>query len=214
RQPIAALHEISRLIGQWVIHQKNPKASVVSSDVFRAAAEMFWKHDRAWDLNTHEGKAMAATQIIDRTIVKDSLGLCDSTWPLMVSGNTPDHLGDATLESRLFTTVTGIEIDEAELNRYGERIFNLERLILLREGRRPKIDDAPAEYNFNEPVQTVFMNPKVQIPGPGEEVLSRKGRVLDKQAYEEMRKEFYTLRGWDPETGVQKPETLEKLGLT
>jgi aldehyde:ferredoxin oxidoreductase len=29
-----------------------------------------------------------------------------------------------------------------------------------------------------------------------------------------MRKEFYELRGWDAESGLQKIETLEKLGLS
>jgi aldehyde:ferredoxin oxidoreductase len=29
-----------------------------------------------------------------------------------------------------------------------------------------------------------------------------------------MRKEFYELRGWDPETGRQKAKTLERLGLS
>jgi hypothetical protein len=29
-----------------------------------------------------------------------------------------------------------------------------------------------------------------------------------------MRKEFYDLRGWDSESGLQKAETLEHLGLS
>jgi aldehyde:ferredoxin oxidoreductase len=214
RQPIAMLHEISRIIGQWVVHQDHPEASPVSSDVYRAAAKAFWNHDKAWDLNSPEGKAMAATRIIDRTLVKDSLGLCDSSWPLMVTGNTPDRLGDPALESQLFSAVTGMETGEEELYRYGERIFNLERAILLREGRKAKVDDVPAEFNFTEPVQTVFMNPKVLVPGPGNEILNRRGKVLERKDFEAMRKEFYEIRGWDPDTGLQKPETLEKLGLT
>ncbi|MFC1885470.1 hypothetical protein ACFLZM_00215 [Thermodesulfobacteriota bacterium] len=28
-----------------------------------------------------------------------------------------------------------------------------------------------------------------------------------------MRRKFYELRGWDPETGVQLPSTLKQLGL-
>ena len=157
---------------------------------------------------------MAATKIIDRTYVKDSLLLCDSVWPLMVSWNTPDHVGDPTLESKLFSAVTGIDTDEAELNQYGERIFNLQRSVLLREGRRPKVDDVPDEFNFVDPVQYVFMNPNVIVPGPGDEVISRKGKTLDRDVFEEMRKEFYELRGWDSESGVQKAETLERLGLS
>jgi len=214
RQPIAMLHEVSWLTGLWVMNQANPKSSPVTSEVFRAAATTFWGSDKAWDLNTHEGKAVAAARIIDRTYVKDSLLLCDSAWPLMVSWNTPDHLGDPTLESRTFSAVTGIETDEAGLHQYGERIFNLQRHVLLREGRRPKVDDVPEEFNFVAPVETVFMNPDVIVPGPGEEVISRKGQILDREVFEEMRKEFYELRGWDSGSGLQKAETLERLGLS
>lgn len=214
RQPIAMLHEVSWLTGLWVMNQADPESSPVTSEVFRDAADKFWGSEKAWDLNTHEGKAVAAAKIIDRTYVKDSLLLCDSVWPLMVSWNTPDHLGDPTLESRIFSAVTGIETDEAGLHQYGERIFNLQRCVLLREGRRPKVDDVPEEFNFVDPVETVFMNPEVIVPGPGEEVISRKGQTLDRDVFEEMRKEFYELRGWDSESGLQKVETLERLGLS
>ncbi len=214
RQPIAMLHEISWLTGLWVMNQADPKSSPVTSEVFRAAATKFWGSEKAWDLNTHEGKAMAAAKIIDRTYVKDSLLLCDSVWPIMVSWNTPDHLGDPTLESRIFSAVTGIDTDETELNQYGERIFNLQRTVLLREGWRPKVDDVPEEFNFVDPVETVFMNPEVIVPGPGKEVISRKGQTLDRDVFEMMQKEFYELRGWDVESGLQQAETLERLKLS
>jgi aldehyde:ferredoxin oxidoreductase len=214
RQPIAMLHEISWLTGLWVMNQAEPKSSPVTSEVFRAAATKFWGSEKAWDLNTHEGKAMAAARIIDRTYVKDSLLLCDSVWPMMVSWNTPDHIGDPTLESRIFSAVTGIDTDETGLNQYGERIFNLQRAVLLREGRRPKVDDVPEEFNFVDPVETVFMNPEVIVPGPEEQVISRKGQTLDREVFEEMRAEFYELRGWDAESGMQKAENLERLGLS
>jgi len=214
RQPIAMLHEISWLTGLWVMNQSNPKSSPVTSDVFRAAAFKFWGNETAWDLNTHEGKAMAATKIIDRTYVKDSLLLCDSCWPMMVSWNTPDHVGDSTLEGQIYSAVTGIETDETELNQYGERIFNLQRGVLLREGWRPKADDVVEAFNYTDPVDTVFMNPDVIVPGPGEEVISRKGQTLDRSEFETMRKEFYNLRGWDIDSGLQKAETLERLGLS
>ncbi|MEJ2655981.1 MAG: aldehyde ferredoxin oxidoreductase N-terminal domain-containing protein [Desulfobacterales bacterium] len=214
RQPIAMLHEISWLIGLWVMNQADPESSPVTSDVFQKAATKFWKHEKAWDLTTHEGKAMAAKNIIDRTYTKDSLLLCDSVWPLMVSWDTPDRVGDPGLESRIFNAVTGIEIDETGLNQYGERIFNLQRGILLREGRRPKIDDVPTEFNFTDPVETVFMNPDVIIPGPGGKAASRKGDTLKRDEFETMRMEFYELRGWDPESGLQKTKTLERLGMS
>ncbi|HUV78722.1 MAG TPA: aldehyde ferredoxin oxidoreductase C-terminal domain-containing protein, partial [Desulfobacterales bacterium] len=52
------------------------------------------------------------------------------------------------------------------------------------------------------------------VPGPGEEVISRKGQTLDRKVFEEMRTEFYELRGWDAESGLQKAETLEGLGMS
>jgi aldehyde:ferredoxin oxidoreductase len=214
RQPIAMLHEISWLTGLWVMNQANPESSPVTSKVFRAAATKFWGHEKAWNLNTHEGKARAAINIMDRTYVKDSLLLCDSVWPIMVSWNTSDHVGDSGLESRIFSAVTGIETDATGLNQYGERIFNLQRGVLLREGRRPKADDVPDEFNFTDPVETVFMNPDVLVPGPGEEVASRKGHTLDRDVFEAMLKEFYELRGWESDSGLQKAETLEHIGLT
>ncbi|MGD8369604.1 MAG: aldehyde ferredoxin oxidoreductase C-terminal domain-containing protein, partial [Desulfobacterales bacterium] len=214
RQPIAMLHEVSRIIGMWVMNLQYPGSTPVTADVYRAAAAKFWRHDKAWDLNTHEGKAKAATCIIDRTDVKDSLGLCDSCWPLMFSHHTDDKVGDSSLEARTFTAVTGKEADENALLKFGEVIFNQQRAILLREGRRPKKDDTVADFNFTDPVQSVFMNPDVLVPGEGDLVLSRKGRTLDREAFEKMRDEFYQLRGWDPETGYPGAEKLDELGLS
>jgi len=213
RQPIAMLHEVSRLVGFWVMHQANPSSSPVDANVFRAAAQRFWGHPAAWDLTTHEGKAQAAVAIMDRTLVKDSLMLCDSAWPLMVSWNTPDRVGDPSLEGRIFSAVTGIDTDTAGLNRCGERIFNLQRAILLREGRRPKTDDTLAGFNYTDPVQSVFMNPEVIVPGPGDTVVSKKGATLAPAAFEAMRDEFYALRGWDVDSGCQRKPHLENLGL-
>ena len=87
-------------------------------------------------------------------------------------------------------------------------------MILLREGWRPVEDDVVEAFNFTDPVNAVFMNPAVIVPGPGDEVVSRKGRTLDRDVFNEMRREFYTIRGWDPETGLQKSETLDRLDLS
>ena len=214
RQPIAMLHEVSRIIGYWVMNLQYPGSTPVSADVYRAAAAKFWGHDKAWDLNTHEGKAMAATRIIDRTYVKDSLLLCDSCWPLMFSNHTEDKVGDTTLEARIFNAVTGKDLDENTLLKFGEIIFNQQRAILLREGWDPKKDDIVEQFNFTDPVQSVFMNPDVLVPGEGDIVLSRKDQTLDREVFKEMRNEFYQLRGWNLETGCPTVEKLHELGLS
>jgi aldehyde:ferredoxin oxidoreductase len=214
RQPIAMLHEISRTIGLWVMNLQYPGSTPVTADTYRAAASIFWGHDKAWDLNSHEGKAMAATRIIDRTYAKDSLLLCDSCWPMMFSHQTENKLGDVTLESRTFTAATGKEMDEKGLLTFGERIFNQQRAILLREGWNPAMDDDVAEFNYTDPVQSVFMNPEVLVPGEGDSVLSRKGKTLGRDTFKKMRTEFYQLRGWNTETGYPTEEKLQTLGLS
>ena len=214
RQPIAMLHEVSRIIGMWVMNLQYPGSTPVTADVYRAAAAKFWRHDKAWDLNTHEGKAVAATCIIDRTNVIDSLGLCDSCWPLMYTHHTDDKVGDPTLEARTFNAVTGRELDENALLKFGEIIFNQQRAILLREGWNPEKDDTIADFNFTDPVQSVFMNSDVLVPGGGDIVLNRKGQTLDRKVFKKMRDEFYQLRGWQTETGYPKEEKLHELGLS
>jgi aldehyde:ferredoxin oxidoreductase len=131
----------------------------------------------------------------------------------MFSHNTDDKVGDPTLEARTFKAVTGKEIGSDDLLKFGEIIFNQQRAILLREGRDPAKDDTVADFNFTDPVQSVFMNDEVLVPGEGDAVLSRKGQVLDREAFRKMRDEFYRLRGWDPETGYPREEKLRELGL-
>jgi len=214
RQPIAQLHEISYPIARWLLHQIKPELSPTTAAVFRAQASKFWGGDEAWDLTTYEGKALAALKIQDRVMVKDSLLLCEAAWPIMDSFNTPDHVGDPTLESKIFSAVTNIGTDEAGLNRYGQRIFNLQRAILLREGWKPKESDYPPDFNFTDPVEMSIINPRMIVPGPTDEPVSFKGNILDRKKYETMRDEYYELRGWDTETGLQKAKTLDGLNLS
>ncbi len=203
RQPIAQLHDVSHLIARWLLHRIRPDLSPTTAEVFRKATVKFWKSDKAWDMTTFEGKARASTKVQDRTYAKDSLGLCDFGWPIMDSFNTEDNVGDPTLENQLFSAVTGIETDEDGLNFYGQRIFNLQRAILLREGWKPVEDDAPPEFNFTDPIVFDKLNPQLIVPGPTEEPVSVKGRVLDRAEFEQMRRRYYKLRGWDPQTGLQ-----------
>ena len=213
RQPIAQLHEISYPIARWLLHQIKPELSPTTAKVFREQMIRFQGGEKAWDQTSYEGKALAAKIIQERVMVKDSLLLCEAAWPIMDSFNTEDHVGDPALESKLFSAVTGIDTNEVELLVYGERIFNLQRAILIREGWKPKTDDYPQEYNFTVPVEMSGINPRMILPGPTEEPVSFRGNILDRKKYEDMRDEYYDLRGWDRETGLQKEETLRRLNM-
>jgi aldehyde:ferredoxin oxidoreductase len=109
--------------------------------------------------------------------------------------------------------VTGREIDEAGLYKIGERIFNLQRAILAREGRRGREYDVIDEYNFTTPLKGDFGNPDCIVPGKNGEPFSRKDVVLDRAQFEQLKGEFYGIRGWDIPSGLQKRAKLEELGL-
>jgi aldehyde:ferredoxin oxidoreductase len=133
----------------------------------------------------------------------------------MYSEATDDKVGDPTLESQICSAVTGKEVDEEGLYRIGERVFNLQRAILIREGRQGRADDTLEEYEFTSPVTeiTAFGNPEALIPGEDGRTMSRKNLVVDRKQFERMKDEFYDLRGWDVKTGLQKRTTLEALDL-
>ena len=49
--------------------------------------------------------------------------------------------------------------------------------------------------------------------GPGAKPVDITGNVLDRDKFEEMKREFYGLRGWDKATGLQTKARLEELDL-
>jgi len=91
------------------------------------------------------------------------------------------------------TYATGWKISSEELLLIGERIYNLERLFNLREGKGKNEDTLPNRF-INEPLSE----------GPA------KGQFVE---LDEMLPKYYELRGWDSETGLPKKSLLKKLGL-
>ncbi len=213
RLPIQHLHEISVPGMVWAISQMGLGDSFMNSVVFRAIAHRFFGSETAADFSTIEGKALAAAKIQDREYAKESLILCDLCWPIMFSQTTKDNVGDPTLESQICSAVTGRGIDEKGLYQIGERVFNLQRAILLREGRTGRLSDILDEFEFTVPLKGDFGNPDCIVPGKDGQPFSRKGMVFDRQDFEAMKDEYYSIRGWDVVTGLQKREKLRDLGL-
>ncbi|HUT67793.1 MAG TPA: aldehyde ferredoxin oxidoreductase N-terminal domain-containing protein [Dehalococcoidales bacterium] len=208
-QPL--IHEISFVNAAWSINLMQPGSTGVTTGVFHEIAKAFWGSEAAGDLSSYEGKALAAQKIQNRTYTKDSLGLCDFAWPITYSFATPDHVGDPTLEAKLFTAVTGA--DAGELAPCAERIASVQRAIMVREGHRVPEDDFPPEFNFTEPLGSGPRGGKVMVPGPRDEAVDATGNVLDRDKFSGMLREYYRLRGWDEETGLPRADTLNNLGL-
>jgi aldehyde:ferredoxin oxidoreductase len=214
RLPIQQLHEVSEPVMLWVARIMGEKEIFITSEVLRAMAKRFFGNEIAADFSTYEGKALAAARIQDREYAKESLILCDLSWPIFFSQASEDHVGDPSLESQICAAVTGREVDEAGLYKIGQRIFNLQRAILVREGHKGREYDSIDEFNFTTPLREDFGNPNCLVPGKNGEVFSRKGMVVDRGEFEKMKDEFYQIRAWDLSTGLQKRARLEELGLS
>lgn len=192
----------------WMFNLMAPGANPITSEVFQQIAREFWGSDEAGDVSSYEGKALAAVKIQNRTYKEDCLGLCDFAWPLTYSFSKPGHVGESDLEAKLFTAVTGI--DGGEIEKCLERVVNIQRIIMINEGRKVPDDDYPPGVNFTEPLPP---GPPGMVPGPGGKPVSVAGKVLDRDKFAGMLKEYYRLRGWDEDTGIPRAETLKALGL-
>ncbi len=96
--------------------------------------------------------------------------------------------------AKLISAVTGWDLDAAGLLKIGERIYNLERLIMSKYGFDAKDDMLPKRL-FTEPLQDG----------------AAKGQVVDSKAFEKMREEYYKLRGWV--NGIPTKEKLAELEI-
>ncbi len=138
-----------------------------------------------------EGKAQAICHFEDLFAIIDAAGLC-----VFLSIR---YLCDPTLEVRptrlteLLNHATGVGYTVDSLLQAGERVYNLERMFLLRAGFT-RADDTLPPRMLAEPMPEG----------------AAKGHVAD---LEQMLPEYYRLRGWD-EQGVPTPQKLEQLGLT
>jgi len=212
RLPIQLLHEVSVPGMRWASTAMGVPSGV-DSDVIRGIGRRFWGGEVAADFSTYEGKAKAAEVIWNREYAKESLIICDFLFPIFTSLADEDRLGDPTIESQLYEAVTGRPMDEAGLYKIGERAYNLQRAIHVREGWKGRQDDVLEEYNYTIPLKSDFGNPDCLVPGPNGEKFSRKGMVVERDKFEEMKDEYYELRGWDVETGLQTKACLEGLDM-
>lgn len=115
-------------------------------------------------------------------------------------------LRDIAWVSELYSALTGFNISPRDMLRAGERVYNLEKLINVREGFTREDDAIPQAYlqNINTP-----------LPAPeGDRYLTDWfGNRLNEKDLEAILDHYYEERGWDIKKGVPTKEKLVELGL-
>jgi aldehyde:ferredoxin oxidoreductase len=138
-----------------------------------------------YDRYATQGKGELVKSLQDNRAYIDSLGLCTVVRGAYNFSTKP--------APETMLAITGYDF-APHLMEIGERISNLERMILVREGVRRGDDSLPQRMMEAIP------------SGPAAE------HLISREMLNQMLDDYYALRGWDT-NGVPKPETLERLGL-
>ena len=213
RRPIQMLHASARPMMRWINWLDKADNTFLSTDILTDIAEKYWGSAAAADYSTYDGKALASKTIQDYSYVKESMIICDFVWPMHEVHSPDKNMRCCTLESRIVSAITGQKLDESRLFNIGERIVNLQRAIMLREGWPGRKGDKLMDYFYKEPLEGVIFSSECLAPGPGGRVISRKGEVVDREKFESLKDEYYQLRGWDVPTGFPTVARLEQLDL-
>lgn len=167
--------------------------SRVSIDVVQYPRELLEKFYGAPVGNSYrdyEGKAkMVHWHEIFNAMV-DSVGICRFA-SVFSSINAIDY-DDI---SKIINSVCDLNLTPNDLMLIGERIYTLERHYITKLGIT-RNDDTLPDYYFNIPVPD----------GPS------KGEYIDRDKFQKMLDEYYTLHNWDS-NGIPKKETLKMLEL-
>ena len=162
-----------------------------------STADIGAHHNRSWAITydievgreTIEGKAEKVIELQHIRPLFDMLGVCRLQWV---------ELGiDLKHYSRLLTSLTGLNYSLKKLLSLSERVWNLNRMFLLREKGKPGSQhDQPPERWLTEPIPTG----------------NTRGCKADPKKFEKLLQNYYKLRGWDKE-GNPAPKKLKELGI-
>jgi aldehyde:ferredoxin oxidoreductase len=123
-----------------VKYQDYPDPFRLSRKDARAISRKILGSDMAIDHSTYQYKPEAVVYMQNRSAVINILVVCDWVYPIIQSQTTEDRMGDTSLESQLLAAVTGHHLAERELDQVGEKVWNLSRAFMAREGRTREED--------------------------------------------------------------------------
>ena len=163
--------------------------------MMRAGNSKYFGTEDAIDLpgepKTWRNKVHTSIVCQDLSVAMDCVPMCGwSGSPPLYSKYTDNKLGDGAQGAQMFSAVTGIDMTHKEMLAAMAVIFNIERCIHVREGRRRQHDIYPDDLYKRD-----------------------SWKWTSKAEFAKAMDDYYTARGWDPVTGIPRRSTLEKLGL-
>jgi len=175
-----------------VIEEKYGKQAAIDyQEELKQRAKEITGTEKAAIAAGYEGKAELLVYSEDKITVGDCLSACKLMGSF--SDNRPFN---EKYQADLFSVGTGVSTSVEKLFEFAKRVRNLERAYCVREGMTRNTDSLPDGY-LDHPVERGVL----------------KGEVLESSKFEEMKSEYYALRGWDIATGIPTLETLENTGL-
>jgi aldehyde:ferredoxin oxidoreductase len=175
-----------------------------------------WKGEQAYKTgiySDHKAQFVAWHQHY-ATYYKESVLFCDWGFSNLYNQAGPDGKGyTPEAETRFLKAVTGRNHTFADGIEIGRRAWNMKRAIFVMQGRH-RDKEKFAGYMYRPGASLCgFSQPFPVFDGSRWEWKSNRDLYLDEKGFEQWKTAFYTVEGWDPQTGYPKRTTLEDLGM-
>jgi aldehyde:ferredoxin oxidoreductase len=206
RDPISSAHGYAQNIMGWST-VCSPEHGLTWERIKEVSARVYGSAICADPLSGIEGKAFPAWWHGQRSVMKDSLTVGDQVFPRIYSRKTQDNFARAgemdgpSFERHMFTSCTGVDWTDEDLEHASERVIQLERAFLVRNFRRSRHHDETVIPYFQRMEHLV--NP-----------LLGEGMSLSAMEFRSVLEEYYALRGWNVLTGGPTADTLRRFGLS
>jgi aldehyde:ferredoxin oxidoreductase len=165
---------------------KSPEALEKHKEILRKEAKKITNVDDALNQESYEDKAGIVAYYEDCVLISDMLSTCKWMNRWSYGAWSPELL------AKLFSAGSGVETSVDDFFDFAGKIRTLERAYEAGEGLRREQDT---------------------LPKKAFKMANEEGHLLDPAKFEQMKSEYYELRGWDPETGVPTQETLRGLSV-
>jgi len=200
----------------WALDTRDTSPSAADEMSFMFAPHVAQYFEVVGGESTHNQSANTNYEGNERNVafsVKHQMLRNSLTWCEWHSGPTsffrPPDMDIRTLESRVFSAVTGVDRDVEEIWKAGEAIWNLRRAVMVKREDRTRNEDTIDDVHFERETNIATTLPLDFKFGYG----VRRGGPLDRDEFEALKSRYYDLAGWDVKNGWPTRAKLEELGL-